>query len=89
MKSIFRSLVRGILAAAVIYLAGLAISGLQGGGINSDLVRFTAGTRLMESIKVLMAVVLGLSFGMTTLNIMSFIALRRMEAEANEKPEDS
>ncbi len=89
MKSILMSLVRGILAAAVIYLAGLAISGLQGRGIDSDLVRLWAGTRLMESIKVLMAVVLGVSFGMTTLNIMSFMALRRMGAEAREHTEES
>ncbi len=88
MKSILKSLARGILAAAVIYLAGLALSGLEGGRIDSDLVRFCACTRFMENIKVLMAGVLGLSFGKTTLNIMAFLAIKRMEAEVGENTED-
>ncbi len=43
----------------------------------------------MENVSALAAAVLGLSLGMTTLNIMSFIALSRMEAKAKENGEDS
>ncbi len=83
------NLARGILGAAAVYLVGLALSGMTGGGINSDLVRFCARSQIMETVKALTAAVLGLSLGKTTLSVMSFIALCRMEAKAKENGEDS
>ncbi len=74
------SLARGILAAAVICLMGVALTGLTGGEIDSDLVRLCLRSEIMEKVKALAAAVLALSLGKTTLNILSFIVHCRMKA---------